>query len=72
VPDGGHAMTDLLFEQALGLRSVSPESPALPDGCEGAGRCHGCMDWCDACGLVRNVCDAADCMHHGKDREAKR
>ena len=63
-------MSDLLFEEALRLRDRSPEAPPpspLPDGCEGEGHCHGPMDWCSACGLVRNVCDAPDCMHHGED-----
>lgn len=25
--------------------------------CPGAGKCHGCMSWCDACGNVGDVCD---------------
>lgn len=25
--------------------------------CPGMGQCHGCMDWCDSCGTVNQVCD---------------
>lgn len=32
--------------------------------CPGAGRCHGCMSWCDACGDVDGVCSAAVCWQH--------
>lgn len=57
-------MTDLLFEQALGLRDISPETPP-PDGCEGAGRCHGCVVHCPSCGDVSRVCDAPErCDRH--------
>lgn len=65
-------MTDLLFEQALRLRSASPESPAIPDGCEGAGRCHGSMVWCQACGDVKHVCDAPErCDRHRPSTDAR-
>ena len=30
-----------------------------PDAeCAGAGKCHGCLKWCDTCGDVDTVCDA--------------
>jgi hypothetical protein len=32
--------------------------------CPGEGRCHGCMSWCDRCGDVDTVCDAAPCDQH--------
>jgi hypothetical protein len=32
--------------------------------CAGAGRCHGCMCWCDVCGDVGDVCHARGCMRH--------
>jgi hypothetical protein len=31
---------------------------ATSDECPGAGKCHGCLDWCSTCGEVRHVCDA--------------
>lgn len=34
------------------------------DGCEGFGRCHGTMRWCDACGDVSSVCDDVGCDRH--------
>lgn len=39
---------------------------AMSDGypCPGEGKCHGCMKWCDACGDVDDVCDAAVCWQH--------
>lgn len=33
-------------------------SDTLDDPCPGAGKCHGCLDWCADCGVVRHVCDA--------------
>jgi len=32
--------------------------------CPGAGKCHGCMGWCDECGDVAGVCDAEPCWQH--------
>lgn len=32
--------------------------------CPGAGRCHGCLAWCDRCGDVSKVCDATRCDKH--------
>lgn len=32
----------------------TPMDPAL---CPGKGRCHGCLQWCDYCGDVSDVCD---------------
>lgn len=32
--------------------------------CPGAGRCHGCLGWCDRCGDVGEVCDYPECDHH--------
>jgi hypothetical protein len=26
--------------------------------CPGAGKCHGCLKWCNECGDVKHVCDA--------------
>ncbi len=40
-----------------------PKEPALDevinidDECTGAGKCHGCLKWCDNCGDVTHVCD---------------
>lgn len=34
------------------------------DDCPGAGRCHGSLAWCDRCGDVSRVCDAARCDRH--------
>lgn len=42
-----------------------------PDGCPGAGVCHGPMKWCDRCGDVGRVCDdwTKQCdSHFGRDR----
>lgn len=25
--------------------------------CPGAGKCHGCLKWCNECGDVKHVCD---------------
>ncbi len=27
------------------------------DPCPGAGKCHGCLKWCDVCGDVAHICD---------------
>src|SRR5262249_7492760 len=32
--------------------------------CPGKGKCHGCVKWCDECGDVDLVCDAASCNAH--------
>lgn len=40
-----------------------------PDGCEGAGRCHGPMKWCEACGDVRQVCDDSLCCTHSDEED---
>jgi len=32
--------------------------------CPGAGKCHGCLVWCDACGVVEYVCDSRPCDSH--------
>lgn len=29
----------------------------MSEACPGAGKCHGCMSWCDECGNVGDVCD---------------
>jgi hypothetical protein len=35
------------------------------DECPGAGKCHGCMCWCDRCGDVTAVCDGeGHCDQH--------
>jgi len=34
------------------------------DPCPGAGRCHGCLKWCNTCGDVSDVCDFAGCDAH--------
>jgi hypothetical protein len=36
-----------------------------PD-CPGAGKCHGCMCWCDVCGDVDTTCDSVqgECSRH--------
>lgn len=52
----------------------------LASDCPGRGRCHGCMGWCDRCGDVDEVCDAAVCDAHRcqrchqirKDRDQER
>ncbi len=36
----------------------------MSDECPGAGRCHGCLGWCDNCGDVARVCDARECDSH--------
>lgn len=38
--------------------------PPDPDGCEGTGKCHGSMGWCDRCGDVSKVCDDPACDAH--------
>lgn len=32
--------------------------------CPGAGKCHGCMSWCDRCGDVDTTCDCEVCDQH--------
>ena len=52
----------------------------IDEDCPGEGKCHGCMDWCDQCGDVDEVCDADRCDAHRcqrcnrvrKDRDAER
>jgi len=55
--ESGHAL-------AFVPDAPEPREPGRPDGCEGKGRCHGAMQWCDACGDVSDVCDASDCAAH--------
>lgn len=47
-----------------------------PIECPGAGKCHGCLKWCDHCGDVTHVCDArlADkrCDEHPMPEMAER
>lgn len=40
------------------------DSSRRPEGCEGFGRCHGTMRWCDACGDVSSICDDVGCDRH--------
>lgn len=53
-----HADMDRFIDQALVREGAEP--------CKDAGRCHGPLKWCDACGDVKRVCDAApgDCDAH--------
>ena len=37
-----------------------------PTNCEGQGKCHGALKWCDRCGDVSDVCDADVCDCHPK------
>lgn len=32
-------------------------TPGAGGECPGAGKCHGCLKWCDECGDVAHVCD---------------
>ena len=45
---------------------VLPAPPAIdpPEGCTGAGNCHGPMKWCDACGDFSKTCKDPDCAAH--------
>lgn len=31
--------------------------PSKPSPCLGAGKCHGCLSWCEWCGDVKDTCD---------------
>lgn len=36
--------------------------------CPGAGKCHGCMAWCNECGDVSATCDSPTCQRHHCNR----
>lgn len=52
------------------LLQALQDSPRRPDGCEGFGRCHGTMRWCDDCGDVSRTCNDKGCDVHQLEREA--
>lgn len=52
------------FDSVVALKKAL----GAPEDCTGEGKCHGALSWCDACGDVSQVCDAAegDCHCHAR------
>ena len=50
----------------LAMAIITEDEPApKPNGCAGAGNCHGGLAWCDLCGDVDDVCDDREnCDRH--------
>lgn len=55
-------------EQVVNVERVKAAQERREAGCEGAGKCHGSMQWCDYCGDVSNVCDGPPCDAHPNAR----
>lgn len=46
-------------------------SRGFEEDCPGEGRCHGCVQWCYACGDVGRICDSPSCDSHRRTGELR-